>query len=475
MAGNQISLKLLVDKEMNRVVFAESGNDFVDVLFSFLTMPMGTIVRLTGKESKMGGITTLYESVKDLDVNLLQTNSCKKMLLYPKSASEEHCNNLKVNIDNTKPTKYYVCSWNCCAHGSHLISNVYDSKCECGQSFKKQIVFDEKSNASASSKDGVFVKGNMRFIIRYDLQVFPASVKAASTMLKELGIYDVSVLEERNVNVGAAEVVRLLNCLILTKTPLTDVFLQNQHTIDRADLDSKLGALHLKDIALDSKDLTQPREGKGNGSDSKKIGVKLSVDKSNNKVVYAEGGEEFADLLFSFLTFPLGFVAKFFGGHSGIKCLDNLYRSVQVLGLEDFIKSEECKDLLVDPNLARYFSSKNQPLQIKELAPWKPTIISCGQCNYIGDTAIKIADYGFESCGHWEHRKQLCTINPKYPNVVRELGGTFIAGPAWFMVTDELNVKQLSLWSVIPLLNELNICMGDLEEHVVSLAKEEVT
>ncbi|XXG89318.1 hypothetical protein AAC387_Pa12g1350 [Persea americana] len=113
------------------------------------------------------------------------------MLLYPKSASEEHCNNLKVNIDNTKPTKYYVCSWNCCAHGSHLISTVYDSK-------------------------------------------------SASTMLKELGIYDVSVLEERNVNVGAAEVVRLLNCLILTKTPLTDVFLQNQDTIDRADLDSKL-------------------------------------------------------------------------------------------------------------------------------------------------------------------------------------------------------------------------------------------
>ncbi|KAJ8615860.1 hypothetical protein MRB53_035232 [Persea americana] len=181
MAGNQISLKLLVDKEMNRVVFAESGNDFVDVLFSFLTMPMGTIVRLTGKESKMGGITTLYESVKDLDVNLLQTNSCKKMLLYPKSASEEHCNNLK-------------------------------------------IVFDEKSNASASSKDGVFVKGNMRFIIRYDLQVFPASVKAASTMLKELGIYDVSVLEERNVNVGAAEAASLLIASLISKTVLTDVF-----------------------------------------------------------------------------------------------------------------------------------------------------------------------------------------------------------------------------------------------------------
>ncbi|KAJ8615571.1 hypothetical protein MRB53_034943 [Persea americana] len=37
-----------------------------------------------------------HESAEDLDVNLLQTEACKKMLLYPKNASEEHCKNLKV-------------------------------------------------------------------------------------------------------------------------------------------------------------------------------------------------------------------------------------------------------------------------------------------------------------------------------------------------------------------------------------------
>ncbi|KAJ0020987.1 hypothetical protein Pint_32627 [Pistacia integerrima] len=34
----------------NRVIFAESDEDFTDVLFSFLTMSMGTIIRLTSNQ-----------------------------------------------------------------------------------------------------------------------------------------------------------------------------------------------------------------------------------------------------------------------------------------------------------------------------------------------------------------------------------------------------------------------------------------
>ncbi|KAK1272084.1 hypothetical protein QJS04_geneDACA019997 [Acorus gramineus] len=37
-------VKLLVDKDTNRVVFAESNKDLVDLLFSFLTLPLGRIV-----------------------------------------------------------------------------------------------------------------------------------------------------------------------------------------------------------------------------------------------------------------------------------------------------------------------------------------------------------------------------------------------------------------------------------------------
>jgi len=38
--GDEVTLRVLVDKEMNKVVYAEVGNDFVDPLFNFLTLPL---------------------------------------------------------------------------------------------------------------------------------------------------------------------------------------------------------------------------------------------------------------------------------------------------------------------------------------------------------------------------------------------------------------------------------------------------
>lgn len=49
-----------------------------------------------------------------------------------------------------------------------------------------------------------------------------------------------------------------------------------------------------------------------------------------------------------------------------------------------------------------------------------------------------------------------------------------MAGPAMFMVTDELIVKPLSPISGISLLNGLNINNNDLEERFVKVGKEEV-
>jgi hypothetical protein len=41
-----IPLKILVDKQRNKVVFVEATKEFIDTLFSFLSLPLGTIIRL---------------------------------------------------------------------------------------------------------------------------------------------------------------------------------------------------------------------------------------------------------------------------------------------------------------------------------------------------------------------------------------------------------------------------------------------
>jgi len=115
----KITLRIMVDKDSNKVVYAEAVKEFVDLLFSFLTLPLGTISRLVATDSNIeavqfGSISSLYQSVKDLDQQYLCTNTCKEMLLQPRNSMEPYCLKLKLNIDDTEPLQHFVCdNWDC--------------------------------------------------------------------------------------------------------------------------------------------------------------------------------------------------------------------------------------------------------------------------------------------------------------------------------------------------------------------------
>lgn len=59
-----VSLKLLVDSKRHKVLFAEAGKDFVDFLFTLLSLPVGTVIRLLAKHGMVGSLGKLYESVE---------------------------------------------------------------------------------------------------------------------------------------------------------------------------------------------------------------------------------------------------------------------------------------------------------------------------------------------------------------------------------------------------------------------------
>ncbi|XXG89329.1 hypothetical protein AAC387_Pa12g1355 [Persea americana] len=468
MAAKEISLRLLIHKEENQILYAESGNDFVDVLLSFLTMPLGTVIRLTGKQSEMGSLDNLFGSVEDLDVQYLQSESCKNMLLHPKSASEERRRKLMVNIDDTEPTDYYLCTnasfpLNSDSDFKHLISTTRQRACRCGRSVSRRMPTRDKK-VGGDGKDGVFVKGKMRYMITDNLQILPVCMRTSLELLTRFGISDPSVLEERDVKLGQKEVLHLLKRSLLSKMPLTDVFLPLQGTIDGV-------ALDLKVMVLDSKDMAHSQTEKVIGSNSKKMSINLFVSKSKNKVLYAQVGQEFPDLLFSFLAFPLGSIAKCLGGCTNMGCLDDLYKCIKELDDKGWMKSEESKALLLDPKLVPYFGSSNQLIQINEL-PGKLTIFGCWNC-LSKSHGIGITDSGSGTCSHGCKTVQVEVINPKFRDVVTELGGAFMVGPAMFMVTEELIVKPLSTILGISVLNKFNIPISDLEERVVSVGEEE--
>jgi hypothetical protein len=137
MAKNEaptIGVKLFVDKEKRKVLFAESDKEFVDVLFGFLTMPLGAVVRLLDKQSRMGCLHEVYKSVEDLSTDYFQTKGCKAMLLKPLKAASSYCCQLKINIDDTKPRAAYVCiDTSCCVSDDFAFSSVPDTVCRCGK------------------------------------------------------------------------------------------------------------------------------------------------------------------------------------------------------------------------------------------------------------------------------------------------------------------------------------------------------
>ena len=230
MAKNEaptIDVKLFVDKEKKKVLFAESDKELVDVLFGFLTMPLGTIVRLLGKQSQMGCLDELYKSVEDLSSEYFQTKACKAMLLKPLNAASSHCCRLKINIDDTNPRAVYVCKdTNCCALGDCAFSWVPDTLCKCGKvmQYAGDRPGDDAKTAAAGSGNGVFVKGCQKFITTDDLQVAPASTSLMLSLCQKFGVQDPADLEQSILRFTSEKV-------CLSHSTLSNIFLFKLQTL----------------------------------------------------------------------------------------------------------------------------------------------------------------------------------------------------------------------------------------------------
>lgn len=167
----ELSLKFFINKEKRKVLFAEAGNDFADVLLSFLTLPLGKIVKILerkygDKAPSIGSLTTLYNGLKSPDVINLWTKRGKEVLDNAVSMSEPSY--LKISVDYTDISIYK---------------------------------FGEPYN-------GVFTPNSASFIICDDLRMFPNVSGSILQTLNKLGVdvKDMQLAETRNVTFGEKEV-----------------------------------------------------------------------------------------------------------------------------------------------------------------------------------------------------------------------------------------------------------------------------
>ncbi|GMY08625.1 hypothetical protein FCV25MIE_03864 [Fagus crenata] len=84
MEETNVSLKLLIDTESQKVLFAEAGKEFIDFLFHILALPIGTFISLLKNQGAVGSFGNIYESIENLSTTFLQPNFNKETILKPK-------------------------------------------------------------------------------------------------------------------------------------------------------------------------------------------------------------------------------------------------------------------------------------------------------------------------------------------------------------------------------------------------------
>ncbi|XP_022852201.1 uncharacterized protein LOC111373849 isoform X2 [Olea europaea var. sylvestris] len=409
-----IPLKLLVDKKKTRVLAAEATSDFVNVLLSFLTLPLGTVVRVTKNHpGSIGCMDNLYQSIEQLSADKFCTEACKSILLSPRNPRALVCKNLKLNIDDTSNGICFSCNNRYCCRKSHYPC----TKCVCGS-----IANTEKSEESQPLDPEHFVKRTTVCVITDNLQVLPGNPISLVQLLCNLGFSDVDQVEELSVDVGLEEVSKLLKLSLVSKTPLTELFLGKR----------KLSNIS---IPVDPRNSPTPSSENKTMPNHTEFRVKLILSKSQNKILSLLVREDFIDFLFNFCTVPLGSVVKLLDLNSGVGCVDNLYRTVKCLDSEWLAIS---KNEIINAGVLKQYKCKNNPLQIRD--------------------AINISNL----------------LDPRGPTGSVDCFGRFMEAPCWFVVSDKLVVTQLSSpSSSISFLKELNVPLNDIEEQEETIGETE--
>ncbi|PQQ12122.1 uncharacterized protein Pyn_27721 [Prunus yedoensis var. nudiflora] len=221
-----VSMKLLVDSTRGKVLFAEASKDVVDFLFTLLSLPVGAVIKLLSKDGMVGSLGKLYESVENLDDTYLQPNLNKDMLLEPKAtvAGANILPLLTNNVDSNAK-KFYTCSY--C--NSRRISDVHGTPCpNCSRGMSSEMTYVSPAPTVATPSEGGYVKGVVTYMVMDDLEVKPMSTISSIAMLNKFNVKEVGALEEKVVNLGMEEGLKLLKASLETSAVLTKVFLGNK-------------------------------------------------------------------------------------------------------------------------------------------------------------------------------------------------------------------------------------------------------
>ncbi|KAI3748690.1 hypothetical protein L6452_11949 [Arctium lappa] len=199
---------LLVHKKDQKVLFAKANKEFVDFLFHVLSLPVGTVIKLLNKNSMVGSLGNVYDSIENLSDTYIQPNQSKESILNSKIANYGvHVPLISQRDDGSMARKFQKC------HYYSYVSDDPESTCpECNDFMDAELSYVAGVDATKlTAEGGGFVKGVVTYMVMDDLVVMPMSTISSITMLNKFKVKEVSGLEEKVVSLEMKEVLAMIS------------------------------------------------------------------------------------------------------------------------------------------------------------------------------------------------------------------------------------------------------------------------
>lgn len=169
-------MNVLVQKSNNRILLAQTAEDFVEFLFCFLGIPMGRIIRFLGDNYLSKGVVDKH----------LKSDNLRGLLL-------NHVIDIPsiqaIYADDEEDMNYYCDSNYDSLSNKHTFYLTYEDGHE--------MTYEDPQN-----DDETFVRGPKMFMVSDDLSVTPLSLMSCITYLCSLKV-PLSDVEEHEINIGA--------------------------------------------------------------------------------------------------------------------------------------------------------------------------------------------------------------------------------------------------------------------------------
>lgn len=210
-ADQIITLKAFVRKMDSKILCVESGGDFIDLLFTFLALPLESVWDISGDNISLGCIGNVFRSFKGLNEGNEDSSSAKCLL-----PSYYSCPKQLLDVVTEDPEIYY--SYYHCSGGdsydrtykfTRKMPDCLDSQ---GEHIKNMSSMQQKEDVKAKvlyMRSFGFVRGYARFLVTDDLIIkLKDSVSNISLLKLTLHMEEEDVAEQV-ITVGKSEVLLL--------------------------------------------------------------------------------------------------------------------------------------------------------------------------------------------------------------------------------------------------------------------------